>query len=167
MNRRSVALTTATVVIGVGFGAAVAVPAAADWYQHRSPAAVSAAAGAYAAPSPGSDAGSASVSGTVAAVDGKGAARAAKAAERPSASTGAFGYVVRSTGGDRILRVALPHHSTPASCRPSAHSVPWFRAHQSDPGTARAGARTPVHCGPHAAHPAGDAPYAQGHAGHR
>ncbi|WP_030203253.1 hypothetical protein [Streptomyces sp. NRRL S-87] len=165
MNRRSVALTTATVVIGVGFGAAVAVPAAADWYQHRSPAAVSAA---YAAPSPGSDAGSASVSGTVAATaDGKGAARAAKAAERHSADTGAFGYVVRSTGGDRILRVALPHHAARASCHPSAHSVPWLRAHQGDPGTARAGARTPGHCGPHAAHPGGDASYTQGRGGHR
>jgi hypothetical protein len=166
MNRRSVALTTATVVIGVGFGAAVAVPAAADWYQHRSQAAVSS----PVSPSdagPGSGAGAGSgPAADAASADGKGAVRPAKAATRSSEGTGAFGFVVRSTGGDRILRVALPHHGATSSCRPAGRGDVWLRAHPGDHGTARPGGHGRTgHCGPYAAHPSHDSPYRHAPAG--
>ncbi|MFJ6934986.1 hypothetical protein [Streptomyces sp. NPDC101132] len=140
MNRRSLALTLVTTVAGVGFGAAVAVPAAADWYQNRHEESAAYASGAEAKRERGT------VPGWL--PDGAREVR----------------YAMRTTGGDRLIRATLPGGALPEGCRavPDATTgaapslkAGWF------PEDARG--RATVRCGAYYAYLDGDTLYGWQH----
>ncbi|MEV7416249.1 hypothetical protein [Streptomyces sp. NPDC089919] len=124
MSRSSAALTTAAVVVGLGFVAAVAVPAAADWYDKRHDESATYATGAAAK-----------------------SERASVPGWLPDGATGVR-YAMKTTGGDRLLKAALPEERLPAQCRPTpraatgaapALAASWFPQGAGPRATARCG----------------------------
>ncbi|MGG8409497.1 hypothetical protein ACM614_24320 [Streptomyces sp. 12297] len=127
MRTKKIALTTAGVLVAAGFAAAVAVPAAVDWYENRHEQTSSYATGAEAKKD------RASVPGWL--------PDDAKSVE----------YAMRTTGGDRLLKATLADGRLPAQCTPAAAggqpagtadpglTADWFPADAKDRATARCG----------------------------
>ncbi|MER0449284.1 hypothetical protein ABR738_32835 [Streptomyces sp. Edi4] len=134
---RTVVLAVLAIAVTIGFAAVVAVPAAKDWYQNRHDEAAS-----Y---------------------------RSGKEAKGDRASVPRWlpddakhiEYAMRTTGGDRLLKAALPAATLPPTCephkpgaatRPPAITASWFPK--------RAGQRPLARCGSYNAYLEGHTLYA-------
>ncbi|MFC5720488.1 hypothetical protein ACFP1Z_09980 [Streptomyces gamaensis] len=123
-SKKTAVLVTAGVVAATGVLAVVAVPAAADWFGKRHEQASSYATGAEAK-----------------------SERASVPRWLPDDAK-SVRYVMRTTGGDRLLKATLPSTELPAECRPATTdgakkpdlSASWFPLDAQGQATARCGA---------------------------
>ncbi|CAM5613723.1 hypothetical protein AB0M94_12190 [Streptomyces xanthochromogenes] len=121
---RTIAVTAVSVLVALGFAAFVAVPAAKDWYQNRHDEAAS-----Y---------------------------RSGKEAKGDRVSVPRWlpdearriEYAMKTTGGDRLIKAALPSRAFPAGCkphkpdttpRPPAIRSTWFPKNAEQRAQARCG----------------------------
>ncbi|MCT9090115.1 hypothetical protein N4G70_14740 [Streptomyces sp. ASQP_92] len=134
---RNVVITVVSVAVALGFAAVVAVPAAKDWFQNRHDQAASYSSGKEA------KADRASVPRWL--PDG------AKRVE----------YAMKTTGGDRLLKAALPSSALPADCKPhQAAATPNPPAIKASWFPRNAERRTSARCGLHYAYMEGNTLYA-------
>ncbi|MER7760456.1 hypothetical protein [Streptomyces sp. NPDC097619] len=123
MNAKKVVLVTAGVCVSLGFAAAVAAPAAKEWFEGRHEQSAS-----YAT--------------------GKQAKEARSSVPRwlPDDAS-SVRYAMKTTGGERLLKATLKDVRLPAGCAPAATGAKgpelkadWFPAAAQDRNTSRCGA---------------------------
>ncbi|MFJ3875912.1 hypothetical protein ACIPW5_00475 [Streptomyces sp. NPDC090077] len=136
MNRKSAVLTAAGVVSALALAAIVATPAIADWRENRHVQSGTYATGALAK-----------------------AERASVPRWLPDGAT-AVSYAMKTTGGERLLKAALPGGGLPEGCRPldgAAAKEPGMKADWFPEGARN---RATARCGLYYAHLDGSTLYA-------